>query len=443
VAARGKRHDGHRLVVRPQDAEVTVTHHALAVGHSIAATGQRIEMGWWHTNSLFFPANAIMLIRSSSQGERMSGGVFVLKDPTTLVAMKPASFATEDQFQRLVADFPTLLGAVQSENDAPRRWVLLGREKGIQSEDDGYDRFAVDHLFLDQDGIPTLVEVKRQSDTRLRREVVGQMLDYAANAVLHWSSERLRDQFEANCTAKETDPASALANLIGPNGDVDALWEKVKTNLKAGRVRLLFVADRIPAEVRGIVEFLNRQMDPAEVLAIELQQYEGEGLRTIVPTVYGHTEEAQQRKSVNGPKRQWDEASFFDEFGRHVAPELLPVARRIANWIKTTSDEVVFGRGSRDGSIGAGFKRQGSRFLTLQLWTSGILTLNFGYLKAPFDEPGVRQGWVDRVGAVPAITLPPDAGNKWPNIRLSALSQHVDAFLEAMDWLAHQLRASA
>jgi len=28
------------------------------------------------------------------------------------------------------------------------------------------------YLFVDQDGIPTLVEVRRQSDTRLRREVV-------------------------------------------------------------------------------------------------------------------------------------------------------------------------------------------------------------------------------------------------------------------------------
>jgi len=32
-------------------------------------------------------------------------------------------------------------------------------------------------------------------------------------------------------------------------------------------IRMLFVADRIPAELRRIVEFLNEQMDPAEVLA--------------------------------------------------------------------------------------------------------------------------------------------------------------------------------
>jgi hypothetical protein len=61
---------------------------------------------------------------------------------------------------------------------------------------------------------------------------------------------------------------------------------------------MLFVADRIPAELRRIVEFLNEQMDPAEVLALELRQFQGEGLRTIVPMLYGQTEGAQQKKSV-------------------------------------------------------------------------------------------------------------------------------------------------
>lgn len=370
----------------------------------------------------------------------MSGGVFVLKDPTTLVAMKPASFASEDDFQRLLAQFPALLGAVQGDSGDPRRWLLLGREKGIQSEHGGSDRFAVDHLFLDQDGIPTLVEVKRQSDTRLRREVIGQMLDYAANAVLHWSWERLRDQFEADCVARGDDPASELASVIGPDGDASALWEMVKTNLQAGKIRLLFVADRIPSEVKGIVEFLNKQMDPAEVLAIELQQYQGEGLRTIVPAVYGHTEEAQQRKLVNGPRRYWDEATVFDELRHRVEPDLVPVAQRITDWIKENSDEVVFGRGAKDGSIGAAFKRGASRFLALQLFSSGVVVLNFGYLKPPFDEPGLRQGWVDRIRALPSITLPPDAGSKWPNIRLASLAPQMDGFLVAMDWLASSLK---
>jgi uncharacterized membrane protein len=49
----------------------------------------------------------------------------------------------------------------------------------------------IDHLFLDQDAIPTLVEIKRSANVQARREVVAQMLDYAANAATAWSGEKL------------------------------------------------------------------------------------------------------------------------------------------------------------------------------------------------------------------------------------------------------------
>jgi hypothetical protein len=42
------------------------------------------------------------------------------------------------------------------------------------------------------------VEVKRSTDTRLRREVVGQMLDYAANAVVYSPVEHLIEHFRAS-----------------------------------------------------------------------------------------------------------------------------------------------------------------------------------------------------------------------------------------------------
>jgi hypothetical protein len=62
----------------------------------------------------------------------------------------------------------------------PRRFLLVRREAPVPDRENGGIRWSIDHLFLDQDAIPTLVEVKRSSDTRIRREVVGQMLDYAA-----------------------------------------------------------------------------------------------------------------------------------------------------------------------------------------------------------------------------------------------------------------------
>src|SRR5215470_6528724 len=79
----------------------------------------------------------------------------------------------------------------------------------------------------------------------------------------------------------------------------DDFWLRVKTNLQAGRVRMVFVADVIPAELRRIVEFLNGQMDPAEVLAVEIKQFVGQGnLKTLVPRVIGQTAEAATKKGT-------------------------------------------------------------------------------------------------------------------------------------------------
>ena len=58
--------------------------------------------------------------------------------------------------------------------------------------------FYLDHLFLDQDGVPTIVETKRSSDNRLRKEVVAQMLDYASNALIYLPVEDIISNLTSN-----------------------------------------------------------------------------------------------------------------------------------------------------------------------------------------------------------------------------------------------------
>src|SRR5262249_23864178 len=159
---------------------------------------------------------------------------------------------------------------------------------------------------------PTPTEAKRSTDTRIRREVVGQMLDYAANGVLYWPVESLRARFEQECERKGLDPVKALEDTLGVAGGAGEVWLRVKANLQAGRVRLGLVSDTIPPELRRVVEFLNGQMDPAEVLAVEIKQFVGQGLKTLVPRVIGQTTEAERKKASPGaPERQWDEASLL------------------------------------------------------------------------------------------------------------------------------------
>lgn len=233
----------------------------------------------------------------------LSGHIFNLQKDGKLVEMDEQPFDNEDIFQELIERYPNLLAGDQINSTAPRRWLLVRREMGIPAEEQGSDRWSLDHLFIDQDAIPTLVEVKRSSDTRIRREVVGQVLDYAANAVVYWPVEKLVAEFEKQCQSDGIDPKERLGEFLGEDYDAEEFWQLVKTNLQAGRVRLLFVADVIPSELRRIVEFLNTQMDPAEVLAVEIKHYVGTGLKTLVPRVIGQTAEAEVRKGTTGKRK--------------------------------------------------------------------------------------------------------------------------------------------
>ncbi|MCP3468276.1 hypothetical protein [Bradyrhizobium sp. CCGUVB23] len=218
----------------------------------------------------------IIPLRASDQS-----GVFLLRGEDTLVPMQPASFAKEDDFQRLLSKFPQLLVGDQVDPQNPRRWMLVARELSIATGELGASLWSI---ALDQEGIPTLVELKRRSDSRIRREVVGQMLDYAASCVTYWSAETLRSALEKTCKEAGLTDKAPLNELIGPEGDVEEFWQRVKTNLQAKRIRLLFVADIIPLELRRVVEFLNEQMERVEVLAIELRQFESDQLKVLVPS---------------------------------------------------------------------------------------------------------------------------------------------------------------
>lgn len=243
----------------------------------------------------------------------MNGGIYLIQDNGQLVEMIEEAYSSEDLLQELLAKYPNLIAGEQIDSESPRRWLLISREASLPSQQDGTGRWSVDHLFLDQDAVPTLVEVKRSSDTRIRREVVGQMLDYAANAVVYWPIESIRAQFDANSQAQGLDPEERLSEFLEPDSDSEQFWQKAKTNLQAGKVRMIFIADEIPTELRRVVEFLNEQMDPAEVLAVEIKQYTGQGLKTLVPRVMGQTAEAQKKKSTGSRLIQWDESSLFKE----------------------------------------------------------------------------------------------------------------------------------
>ncbi len=124
----------------------------------------------------------------------MTQKIYILRDKQ-LIGVQEAEYAKELELQEQVSRSANqLIPGEQIDPDNPRRWLLVRQEAGVPDAEAAGSHWSVDHLFLDQDGIPTLVEVKRSSNTRIRREVVGQMLDYAANAVQFWTASQAVSQ---------------------------------------------------------------------------------------------------------------------------------------------------------------------------------------------------------------------------------------------------------
>lgn len=243
----------------------------------------------------------------------MAQGIFLIDDTGELREMELSKYESEDDLQKIIAKFPRLLSFHSSEASSAD-WILIKREIGVPQQEGGANRWSLDHLFIDSTGLPILVEVKRSTDTRIRREVVGQLLDYAANAVAYWPIEYIQNSFAQECAQQGTNPEESLNDFLGEKITIENFWLTVKTNLQAGRVRLLFVADSIPDELRRIIEFLNAQMEPAEVLGIEVKHFTDGKLRSVIPNVVGETMAAKIRKSISssgsnaGPSAELEEA---------------------------------------------------------------------------------------------------------------------------------------
>ncbi len=140
--------------------------------------------------------------------------IYHLNKEEELERMEEKRFGTEDELQELIARYPSLLSGEQMDPESPRRWLLISREQGIADVVGAGERWSVDHLFVDQDAIPTLVEAKLSGNPESRRKVVGQMMDYAAHATRTWQSETIQRSFRQRCILEGTDADYELSRFL-------------------------------------------------------------------------------------------------------------------------------------------------------------------------------------------------------------------------------------
>ena len=239
------------------------------------------------------------------------------------------------------------------------------------------------------------------------------MLDYAANAVQYWPIKAVRQWFEETCE-EGVDPNTQLAKTLGltdaSDEAVTRFWETVETNLRAGRVRLIFAADEIPPELRRIIEFLGEQMTPAEVLGIEIRQYVGKEVHTLVPSVI-RSNRLSPPSSTAKPIR-WNHDLFMTALLDRQGAEAVSIAKRILDWADQNDLNILWGQGTKDGScnlyIGAD-----TTYHPFVLWTYGKIEIGFQVLQQHEVSANLIEELASDLRAIPGTNIPLDVLKKF------------------------------
>lgn len=162
--------------------------------------------------------------------------------------------------------------------------VCLAREVETPS---GY----IDNLYISAKGYIVLVETKLWRNPEARREVVGQILDYAKD-IQKWNYENVDSVYRKYHHTNESLFSHMVSEKLCEASDEAVFIDTVEKNLKSSRFLLMIVGDGIREGVEKMSEFLNQNPTMQYHFALcELEVYQLEnGQRLVVPQLTAKTE---------------------------------------------------------------------------------------------------------------------------------------------------------
>jgi len=355
----------------------------------------------------------------------MQGVIFLIQGEKKLLELTEQEYKSENLLQELLADYPKILAGDQIDHENPRRWLLIDREVGISKDANSPPVWSLDHLFIDQDSIPTLVETKKSENREIRRQIVGQMLDYAANAVKFWHIKDIQESYENQCAINHKEPVKNLHDTLEIDTDYDIFWQNVNSNLENRKIRMLFVSDTIPLELQSITEFLNdNTKDEIEILCIEVKQYVGENVKLLVPRVIGLTAKAVLERETTTP-RLWDTESFLLELGNRLGISDKNIMERIFNLMNEKEINFKFGKGRKIGTCNKIVLDNEIVPSPFNFQTDGLIYVQFDRLKEfpYYSDINKRKELMELLNQIPGIRIKEENIEVWQSFAISVLKE--------------------
>jgi hypothetical protein len=218
---------------------------------------------------------------------------------------EPFAYELENALQDLLSTHPSLIPGVSADARTAREM-----QSGVG---------PADVVAVDSDGALTIVECKLAANQEARREIIGQVFDYAAQL-----SKMPIEEFEARWNKRASSP------LFSP--DDATARAALATNLAEGRFRMVLAVDQVNSTLRSIVEFISSTLRPeTSLLVVEYRRWRDGSQEFLVPQMYGQN--LQPIDTVPVPVRRtktWTLEEYLN-WVRANDPLALPAVEAIAN----------------------------------------------------------------------------------------------------------------
>ena len=310
----------------------------------------------------------------------------VIKESESRV-MDQASFLQESELQDLLEKYPSIIPMEEIGEES--QLTLIGREVNLPSG-------SIDLLYVDNDGVLTLVETKLAKNPEARRTVVGQIIEYASY-VSRWTVDDVYQVAEGY-------PASLPAD--------EDFQARLAENLRKGRIRLIIAVDEAVEPLKSTVIFLNENSN-FDLFLLVVRTFRDAEQRIAAPTLFGYS-----RKQHPTPR---DLESFLKEMERRHGKKEKEIADKLHQFLKPLG-EINWGTGPVIGSFSFQMPERGYPVLSVQ--TDGFIFVRFDQLKDRLSLEGLdkfRRG----LNEIEGVNIGKEvlSANKYPSIKLELLKE--------------------
>ncbi len=266
----------------------------------------------------------------------------LLIDGENIQALDKIQFTEESKLQDYLEKYPTLIPLVDIVEGASDL-LCIGREVGAGPG-------AIDLLFIDKDGLLTIVETKLAKNPEARRTVIGQIVEYASyisqwtvDDVYRVATEYFSQSDKVPSNYRDGTLDKVMAKIGGGEFSDEDFRSNIEQNLKSGKIRLIIAVDELIEPLRATVTFLNSYSN-FDILLLQVRNFEeSESRKVLIPALFGY---ATKGGGSQPPKPKINEQIFLArcrEGGYERAKELYFKAKALKESRRANGDFINWG----------------------------------------------------------------------------------------------------